>query len=237
MSAAELVDYCFLSFDDINLKPELLQGISAYGLEKPSMIHQHGVIPIIRGHDCIIQAPAGIARMTTLCIGIIQRLDMTVNGIQAMILTNDPETAKTFHKAISTLGQDMHVDVCICIGDTKEKIQIKHSPPHILVGTVASAQAAITRGGLDISTLKVYCLDDGEQLLTCYSGKEASFGTTLDAIHEWLPKESQVVVASSAIADGTVEMLKEIMNHSITIAVPEEADTGDDTRQEAEGNH
>lgn len=172
--------------------------------------------------------------MTTLCIGIIQRLDMVTNETQAVILTNDPETAKSFHRAIVALSKGMHIDVYLCIGENGEDAQVNQTPPHILIGTVESTRVAITRGVLDKSSLKIYCLDNGEQLLTYCNGKAASFGPAVVSIREWLPNETQVVVASSAIADDTVDVIKEIMNHSITIAVPEEADAGDNTRQGTE---
>ena len=41
----EIVD----NFDDMNLKESLLQGICAYGFEKPSAIQQRAIIPCIKG--------------------------------------------------------------------------------------------------------------------------------------------------------------------------------------------
>lgn len=193
-------------------------------LEKPSIIHQHGVMPIIRGRDCILQAPPSIARMTTFCIAIIQRLDMTINGTQALILTSSPENVKAFHETIVALGQKADVNAYIC-GDNNDEIQLSQTPPHIIIGTVESIQGAITRGKLGKNDLRLYCLDDAQQLLTYRDGK-ASFGSPLDSIYKWLPKDIQVIVASSAIADDTVEMIKEIMTRSIAIAVPEEENFG-----------
>jgi translation initiation factor 4A len=158
--------------------------------------------------------------MTTLCIAIIQRLDTTINGTQAVILTNTPENAKIFHGTIVTLGQETNVDAYICIGDSNDDIQLRQIPPRIIIGTVGSIHGVITRVELDKNDLRLYCLDDAEQLLTYHDGK-ASFGPTLDSIHEWLPKETQVIAASSAIADDTVETIKGIMTRPVAIAVPE----------------
>jgi hypothetical protein len=46
-------DQVVTSFDDMNLKDELLRGIYAYGFEKPSAIQQRGSVPMHdtrRGH-------------------------------------------------------------------------------------------------------------------------------------------------------------------------------------------
>jgi len=37
------------SFDAMDLKPELLRGIYAYGFERPSAIQQRAIMPVIKG--------------------------------------------------------------------------------------------------------------------------------------------------------------------------------------------
>ena len=38
------------SFDNMNLKAELLRGVYAYGFERPSAIQQRAIMPIIKGN-------------------------------------------------------------------------------------------------------------------------------------------------------------------------------------------
>ena len=47
------------SFDDLNLNTNLLRGIYAYGFEKPSVIQQKAILPVLEGHDTIAQAQSG----------------------------------------------------------------------------------------------------------------------------------------------------------------------------------
>lgn len=79
----EVVD----SFDDMNLKEELLRGIYAYGFEKPSAIQQRAILPCIKGHDVIAQAQSGTGKTATFSIAILQQID-TVDTMecQALIL-------------------------------------------------------------------------------------------------------------------------------------------------------
>ncbi|CAD6261535.1 unnamed protein product [Miscanthus lutarioriparius] len=49
-------DEVFESFDDMGLQENLLRGIYAYGLEKPSAIQQRGIVPFCKGLDVIQQA-------------------------------------------------------------------------------------------------------------------------------------------------------------------------------------
>ncbi len=47
------------SFDSMGLKDELLRGIYAYGFERPSVIQQRAIRPVILEKDVIAQAQSG----------------------------------------------------------------------------------------------------------------------------------------------------------------------------------
>lgn len=51
----EIVD----SFDEMELKEELLRGVYGYGFERPSAIQQRAILPCIRERDVIAQAQSG----------------------------------------------------------------------------------------------------------------------------------------------------------------------------------
>jgi ATP-dependent RNA helicase len=54
------------TFDDMNLKEDLLRGIYAYGFEKPSAIQQRAVKPVLAGRDIIAQAQSGKTNVNSL---------------------------------------------------------------------------------------------------------------------------------------------------------------------------
>ena len=62
------------SFDNMELKPDLLRGVFAYGFERPSAIQQRAIMPIITGRDCIAQAQSGTGKTATFSISILQRV-------------------------------------------------------------------------------------------------------------------------------------------------------------------
>merc|ERR1712205_174388 len=57
------------TFDEMNLKEDLLRGIYAYGFEKPSTIQQRGIVPIVRGHDTIAQGSLVLGRLPLSPLG------------------------------------------------------------------------------------------------------------------------------------------------------------------------
>lgn len=86
----EVVD----SFDDLNLHKDLLRGIYAYGFEKPSPIQQKGILPLIKGKDTIAQAQSGTGKTATFAIGSLQKIDLKIKEVQALILAPTRELAQ-----------------------------------------------------------------------------------------------------------------------------------------------
>ena len=62
------------SFDNMELKADLLRGVYAYGFERPSAIQQRAIKPIITGRDCIAQAQSGTGKTATFSVSILQRV-------------------------------------------------------------------------------------------------------------------------------------------------------------------
>uniref|UniRef100_A0A094ZL00 ATP-dependent RNA helicase n=1 Tax=Schistosoma haematobium TaxID=6185 RepID=A0A094ZL00_SCHHA len=93
----EIVD----GFEKLELKPELLRGIYGYGYEKPSAIQQRAIKPSIEGRDVIAQAQSGTGKTATFAISILQRIDITSNTCQALVLVPTRELARQIQTVIS----------------------------------------------------------------------------------------------------------------------------------------
>jgi len=71
------------NFDSMDLKPELLRGIYAYGFERPSAIQQRAILPVINNRDVIAQAQSGTGKTATFSISVLQKIDLSVKQCQA----------------------------------------------------------------------------------------------------------------------------------------------------------
>jgi superfamily II DNA/RNA helicase len=60
--------------------------ISAFGFEKPSIIQQKGILPVINKKDTIAQAQSGTGKTATFSIGVLQMIDPKSPHCQAIIL-------------------------------------------------------------------------------------------------------------------------------------------------------
>jgi superfamily II DNA/RNA helicase len=80
----------------MQLKPDLLKGIYAYGFEKPSAIRQRAIRPIIRGRDVIAQSQSGTeARPAVFSVSALQLLDGSSRDVQVLISQSDSRIGRT----------------------------------------------------------------------------------------------------------------------------------------------
>ena len=103
----------FESFDDYDLKENLLRGIYSYGFEKPSAIQQRGIKPILDGRDTIGQAQSGTGKTATFVIGCLQRVDYSLHRTQALILAPTRELANQIYKASLAFGDYLKIKSAI----------------------------------------------------------------------------------------------------------------------------
>ncbi|KAJ9111360.1 translation initiation factor eIF4A [Naganishia cerealis] len=215
------------NFDNMELKPELLRGIYAYGFERPSAIQERAIMPIITGRDCIAQAQSGTGKTATFTISILQRIDTTKKEPQALILAPTRELAQQIQKVVIALGDYMNVDCHACVGGTsiKEDIAKLAAGPQVIVGTPGRVFDMINRNFLKTDSMKVFALDEADEMLS------KGFAQAMYDIFQLLPAETQVVLLSATMPADVLEVTKKFMRDPIRILVKKEELTLEGIRQ------
>ena len=107
------------SWDDFNLKHELLRGIYSYGFENPSEIQKKAIKPIIDGKDIIAQAQSGSGKTGTFAISALQVVDVNIPELQVLIISPTHELSKQISRVVVSLGSNMEkLAVKVLIGGT-----------------------------------------------------------------------------------------------------------------------
>jgi len=203
------------TFDEMNLKEDLLRGIYAYGFEKPSTIQQRGIVPIVRGHDTIAQAQSGTGKTATFTIGVLQRVDLGIKQCQALILAPTRELANQSHKVVCSIGDYLNVVCHACIGGTKvaDDIDMLRRGVHIVVGTPGRVFDMIERRALDVRHVKVFVLDEADEMLS------RGFTDQIYDVFRKLPENVQVGLFSATMPEEVLEMTGKFMNDPMRILV------------------
>ncbi|KAG6857607.1 hypothetical protein H0H87_010175 [Tephrocybe sp. NHM501043] len=203
------------SFDNMDLKPELLRGIYAYGFERPSAIQQRAIVPVVQGHDVIAQAQSGTGKTATFSVSILQRLDANIKGTQALILAPTRELALQIHKVVVALGDYMNITSLACVGGTnvREDMAKLQEGVQVVVGTPGRAFDMIKRQALKTDNIKIMCLDEADEMLS------QGFKDQIYEVFQLLPGDTQVALFSATMPVEVLEVSKKFMRDPVRILV------------------
>merc|ERR1711991_206008 len=203
------------TFDDMELREDLLRGIYAYGFEKPSAIQQKAVKPMMLGRDVIAQAQSGTGKTATFAVGTLQKIDLNRKFCQALILAPTRELAQQIQKVVIALGDYMQAKCHACIGGTnvREDIRSLESGVHIVVGTPGRVYDMINRRALKPEDINLFVLDEADEMLS------RGFKDQIYEVFRYLDSKVQVGLFSATMPNEVLELTQKFMRDPIRILV------------------
>ena len=189
-------------------------------------------MPVIEGHDTIAQAQSGTGKTGTFSVGILQCIDTSpeavAGGPQALVLAPTRELAQQSQKVMAALGTHLGVNVHACVGGTavREDMAAFSRGVHVVVGTPGRVQDMITRGAFHVGNLKIFCLDEADQML------DRGFKEQIYEIFSCgLPKDMQVILFSATMPVVALELTEKFMREPKRILVKKDELTLDGIKQ------
>lgn len=203
------------TFESMNLKPDLLKGIYAYGFETPSAIQSRAIMQIISGRDTIAQAQSGTGKTATFSIGMLEVIDTKSKECQALILSPTRELAIQIQNVVMHLGDYMNIHTHACIGgkNVGEDVKKLQQGQQIVSGTPGRVIDVIKRRNLQTRNIKVLILDEADELFT------KGFKEQIYEIYKHLPPSVQVVVVSATLPREVLEMTSKFTTDPVKILV------------------
>ena len=203
------------TFDDFNLKDELLRGIYSYGFENPSDI-QVKALPIINAKkDLIAQAQSGTGKTGAFTIGALNLLDDNLKKTQVLILNPTYELVNQNYDVMKALSQYMDVNIMKVVGKTnldecKSDLQ---KEPEIITGTPGRVLDMISKRFLYTNDIKLLIFDEADEMLSF------GFQDSIYSIVQYMPKECQICLFSATKTDQTLDLSTKFLNNPETILV------------------
>jgi len=206
------------SFEDLNLKQDLLRGIYGFGWNKPSKIQQTSILPFLKCRDLIAQAQSGSGKTGAFTIGSLQIIDSTKNDVQALILAPTRELAQQIYDVYVFIGEYMKIKVLNLIGGTemKESIKALENGVQIVVGSPGRVLDLLKKNYLKLAYLKVLILDEADDLL------QKGFLENMKDIISLIPTECRINLFSATMPKEIVSLTSNFMNDPVKILVKNE---------------
>jgi len=203
------------SFDDMDLRDELLRGIYAYGFEKPSAIQQKAIMPILAGHDTIAQAQSGTGKTATFSISVLQKVQMNQCQTQALILAPTRELAQQIQKVVRALGDFQGVTSHACVGGTlvRDDMKLLQKGIQIVVGTPGRVFDMFNRNAIKPEYVKLFILDEADEMLS------RGFKEQIYDIFQMLKQDIQVCLFSATMPQDILDISSRFMRDPVRILV------------------
>jgi translation initiation factor 4A len=209
------------SWDDIELKEEVLRGIYSYGLEKPSDIQKKAIIPMISGKDILAQSQSGSGKTGAFTISTLQLIDVTKHYTQALILVPTHELANQVTNVVKDIGRFMTgLHVKTLIGGTSVRDDIKsihETPPHIIVGCTGRVYDIFENKCIHTTDIKLLVLDEADEMLS------QGFGEQIKNMFQYFFHNTiQVALFSATMPPYVIKITDSFLQNPVRIIVNKE---------------
>jgi superfamily II DNA/RNA helicase len=219
----------FNNWDDLDLNPNLLRGIYAYGFEKPSPIQSKAIKPILEGRDLIAQAQSGTGKTGTFSIAALSKVDICDNSNQILIMAPTHELTHQIALVITNLSAMMAgIRIKTMIGGSsidEDASEMRTNPPHVIVGCPGRVSDMIRRRHINATNLKLVVIDEADEMLS-FGFKEQIYN-----VFKYLNKSVQIALFSATLPSNIFQITTKFMRNPIKISVKAESLTLEGIKQ------
>jgi translation initiation factor 4A len=212
--------YEIQNWDDLEIDPNLLRGIFAYGFEKPSPIQQRAIKPLVLKKDIVAQAQSGTGKTGTFTIGALANVDVSNNSTQVLVLSPTKELASQTAKVFESLGcmmDGLRIQTLYggsIIEDTSSFSN--KNVPHVICGCPGRVHDMMRRDKISSKKIKLVILDEADEMLS------TGFKEQVYNIFQYFSSDIQVALFSATLPDGINTIIDKIMRDPIRISVKKE---------------
>ena len=207
------------SWEELEIKQNLLRGIYANGFENPSPIQRKAIVPMIKKNDIIAQAQSGTGKTGCFTIATLELIDTTENYTQAIILSPTRELSCQIKSVVDKIGNNIkNLRTQLLVGGTSTDNDIKmlrQNEPQILVGCPGRIHDMIRRKHIN-NKIKLVVLDEADEMLS------AGFKEQIYSIFQYLSNDIQICLFSATMPASLYSLAEKFMRNPIKIIVKTE---------------
>ena len=220
-----------MTFEELNLIPEIRRAVEAMGFTEPTDI-QAQAIPLLRsGADVIGRSQTGTGKTMAFAIPAVEMIDRTEAEptVQVLILCPTRELAQQGVEEIKKLIRfTLNVwPVEVYGGAAMERQIAKLRRANLVIGTPGRVMDHMRRGTLSLQHVKLVVLDEADEMLSM------GFREDIETILQDVPEGRQTVLFSATMPQPILELTDRFMRDPQLIEINAEQVTLDQIRQSA----
>lgn len=128
-----------------------------------------------KDQDLVLLSPTGSGKTLAFLLPMLQHIDATKMGVQALIIVPSRELALQIETVVKTMGTGFKVNSCYGGHSAKVEENNFSQPPAILIGTPGRIADHLKRNSFDPSTIETLILDEFDKALELGFSEDMSY--------------------------------------------------------------
>jgi ATP-dependent RNA helicase DeaD len=207
-------------FADFPLSPEILKGILEYGFEYATPVQAAAIEPALAGKDLLVRAKTGTGKTAAFGIPMAERIEDGERKPRGLVLAPVRELAQQIAEEIGGIIAYRDLKIAVLVGGIAmgPQEQALAEGAEIIIGTPGRVLDFVRRGNLDLSGVRVACLDEADEMLSM------GFYEDVTRILDKCPSDRQVLLFSATIDQDTERLIQRYTTEPEDIYLSQDGD-------------
>lgn len=207
-----------MKFSELNLPPDIFKSIVNMGYDEMTPIQEASYPVISAGHDLCALAETGSGKTAACAIPLVQKVDPTLNAIQALVIVPTRELCLQYVDEIHKIAVQTDIVPFAVYGGFSKSIQVAklNHRVHILVATPGRLIDLMYDGVVNLSQVRCVILDEADELL------KIGFLEDVEFIMSCILQEHQTLLFAATMDDDIRELVDRTLRNPQHISLIDE---------------
>lgn len=166
-----------MKFTELNLKKEVLEWLSKLGYESPTKIQEEVILEYTNWKNIIWQSQTGTGKTWAFVISLLQSIDLTRPGVQALIMAPTRELVTQIREEFLAMSGNMNIRSLPVYGWSPifKQIDMLRKWQTVVIGTPGRIIDLIERKALKLSEVEYFVLDEVDRMLDMWFVDDIDF--------------------------------------------------------------
>ena len=210
-----------MTFESLNLIPQLLNNVHKSGYETPTPIQQATVPIVLDGKDVLGCAQTGTGKTAAFALPMLQRLALKPRAkddphvIRALILTPTRELAMQIYENFVQYGKKLPITSCVIFGGVGQNTQVNalHRGADVVVACPGRLWDLMNQGFVRLDWVETFVLDEADRML------DMGFIHDVRRIAAKLPEKHQTLLFSATMPEDVEKLAMDLLHEPESVKV------------------
>ena len=219
-----------MTFNDFNLRPEILQALETQGYTIPTPIQTEAIPPILKKRDILAGAQTGTGKTAAFALPVLELLSLRgkkQKQPRVLVLTPTRELAAQVGESFQNYSANLPYRTQTIFGGVKINPQIHQLQKgcDILVATPGRLLDHLQQKTLDLSRIEFLILDEADRML------DMGFIKDIQKIIKVLPPQRQNLMFSATYDKKIKTLCNTLLHKPVLVEVNENNQTAEKVEQ------